>query len=324
MNQKQKKIFINYNVRVEETVRYIYRANNSEQISEKEVFKIGDTYFLYTFQRNAKVFTYSLREITAEEFAVHKEDILSRRPSPELDSWIKNGISYQAINYYNYRWRRTLCAEDCLFQTQNNLMKKIYDKVVSEETQKMEAATTLDKEARYDYARQCGNLCAKLGLEFVNVMRIGPYPEKLTQFKNAYAYALKKVKKMSSRQQREIYNLFFWGNRAAREKALSMLNIPCFGADVKRLDFKELQELLTSRLDKYVEHSLKRAVNRAVSRSYDDRKRLYENLLSEDVKVRKETLEELGVDMLSIHFKSYPTSKIRDALCASLGYEDLT
>lgn len=324
MNQKSKKIFINYQVRVEETVRYIYRANNSEQISEKEVFKVGNTYFLYTFQRNIKIFTYSLREITAEEFAVHKEDILSRRPSPELDNWTKNGVNYQAINYYNYKWRRTICAEDCLFQTPNSVMKKIHDKVVSEETRKREAATTLDKEARYDYARQCGDLCVKLGLEFVNVMRIGPYPEKLTQFKNAYAYALKKVKKMSSRQQREIYNLFFKGNRETREKALTILNIPCFGADVKRLDFKELQELLTSRLERYIEHSLNRAINRAVNRNYDERKRLYEDLQSEDVNIRKETLEELGVDMLSIHFKSYPISKIRDALGCSLGYERIT
>ncbi len=317
---------INFDVKVDETVRYQCRSEDLSMISDKEIFRIDGSYYFYLYNKNGRNSTYSLREITKSEYSHRKAEFLAQRPNGKFGRFSKDGkeffIACFTVNSY---WKKNMPLKDCIFINPSPL-KEIYDAVLTEIELRDRQSKEKEDFSRQEYARLCGKLSVELGISFVNVMRIGTDRENLIAFKKSYEEAMKKLRFMSLPKLRELQlNLIRVGkNRFGRDKrkrALKDLGVEFFDADVVMMDFKELEELIDKPLEKYGEESLKQAIENAVNLPYDERKEIFDMFLNASRATKRAILQRLGVDVTAIDFNCYPISQIKHALQSSLGLD---
>lgn len=320
------KNFINFDTKVDETVRYQCRSEDLSMISDKEIFRIDNSFYFYLYNRNGKNSTYSLREITKSEYLHRKDEFFSLRPNGRFGRFSKDGMNYFIACYTNNcYWKKNMPLKDCIFINPSPL-KDVYDAVVTEIEMRDRQSKEREELSRQEYARICGRLSLELGVSFVNVMRIGVDREKLIIFKNSYEEAMKKIRFMSLPKLRELQlNLIRVGkNRFGRDKrkrALKDLGVEFFDADVVMMDFKELEELIDKPLEKYGSDSLELAIENAVNLPYDERKEIFDMFLNASRATKRAILQRLGVDVAAIDFSCYPISRIKHALQSSLGLD---
>lgn len=210
---------------------------------------------------------------------------------------------------------------DCIFLSEDNPLKEIHDAVVSEASVRKAQTEAYDREEKYEYARKCGGLGRKLGIAYVNVMRLGPEKGKLMKFKESYERAIAKAKNMKLSELRGFYADLFRRGRASRKQAMDTLGIQYFEADVNLLVLTELEQAMSERLDAYVAESVKQAKNNAANADYPTRQRMYDDLMGSSRRQKKDVLTELGVNVDAIDLNKYPLSEIKRALAATLGCE---
>lgn len=197
----------------------------------------------------------------------------------------KNKFSVK--NYYNGTWKRNVPAADCIFLSEDNPLKEIHDAVVSEASVRKAQTEAYDREEKYEYARKCGGLGRKLGIAYVNVMRLGPEKGKLMKFKESYERAIAKAKNMKLSELRGFYADLFRRGRASRKQAMDTLGIQYFEADVNLLVLTELEQAMSERLDAYVAESVKQAKNNAANADYPTRQRMYDDLMGQQPATEK-------------------------------------
>ena len=316
------KIFISFAVKIDETVRFSCRTTGNNNIAEKEIFRMGGFYFFYVFNRTERLNTYSLREISKDEFYNRKREFMNLRPNSATSEWVdKANNSFSVKNYYNGYWKRNVPAQDCMFITDNNPLKEIYDAVLSESAMRKAQNVAFDKEEKYEYARKCGGMGRKLGIAYVNVLRIGPEKGKLMKFKESYERAIKKSASMSLAECRELHNDLFRRGRASRKKAMDDLGIQYFDVDVNLLALDEMEKHLLERLNAYMEESVRTAKINLAQADYATRQQIYEALMNSNRRQKKEAMTQLGIDVAAIDISKYPLSDIKRALAATLGLE---
>ncbi|MCM1323776.1 MAG: hypothetical protein NC218_06405 [Acetobacter sp.] len=314
-----KNFFVNFVIKTDEAIRL--ECRRGKDLANREIFIVKEKYFFYyVLNRRQGVNTVSLREITAEEYLARKKELLSCRPDENTKEWENDGNSYALKTFYYGTWRRNMSAKDCIFLTEENPVKEIVDSVVAQISQMREKEISLDKEAKREYGRKCGGLAQKLGISFVNALRIGPEKGKLMKFKESYQRALITAQALSLHNQRRLYDQLN-GGRKTRKEGIEMLGIQFFDADVNLMDFTELEKNLWSTLHDYSEESVKRAIRNGAEMDYQTRLALYNKLDHNSREVRREALTTLGVDLELIEFKRYPTQRIKKALAATLGIE---
>jgi hypothetical protein len=215
---------------------------------------------------------------------------------------------------------KNILTSACVFITDDNPLKKIHDRLISDKILKEEQEAISDKEKRYSYSRECGGLSNRYGISFINVLRLGTNVNVLKKFKESYDLALKNAPLLSLEEQRFIYqSLFQDKTRASRVNALKKLKIDFSDADVRNMDFKELETILINNLNAYVEESEIAAIKTALELDYEKREEIYIkiNLLSRSSK--REGLAMLGVNVKAININFYPLMRIRQTLARSLG-----
>ena len=212
---KTEKLFISFAVKIDETVRFSCRTTSNNNIADKEIFRVNGYYFFYVFNRTEKVNTYSLREITEKEFYARRSEFLKLRPHKAVSEWTDGKNKFSVKNYYNGTWKRNVPAADCIFLSEDNPLKEIHDAVVSEASVRKAQTEAYDREEKYEYARKCGGLGRKLGIAYVNVMRLGPEKGKLMKFKESYERAIAKAKNMKLSELRGFYADLFRRGRAS-------------------------------------------------------------------------------------------------------------
>ncbi len=326
--ETKEKLFINFKIYIDETVRFSCRTIGNSNIAEKEIFRVGGYYFFYVFNRTERLNTYSLREISKDEFYDRKREFLGLRPNSKTVEWVdKDNHSFSVKNYYNGNkktncyWKRNVPAQDCLFVTENNPLKEIYDAVISEASMRKTQNEAFDREEKYEYARKCGGLGKKLDIAYVNVLRIGPEKGKLMKFKESYERAIKKAEEMPLSEARELHNNLFRRGRASRKAAMEALQIEYFDVDVNLLSLDELEKKLLQRLNAYMEESIRIAKTNLANADYATRQQIYEALMNSNRRQKKEALAQLGINVAAIDFSKYPLSEIKRALAATLGLE---
>lgn len=311
-------IYVNFVVPTDEAVRL--ECQNGANRAEKELFIVDEVfYFFYVMNRNAKTQTVSLREISKEEYYARKSEILNQRPPNGEREWQDGDNSYALKIFRSGTWQRNLPEDDCIFLSENPL-KDLKDAVVAEVTTQRDAELALQKEAKTEFARQCGSLSRKLGIDFVNVLRIGPDREKLMQFDESYQQAILAVQKMSIHEKREIYDLLRAG-RGAKKEALDKLGIKYFDAKVSLMNFDELSNELKEPLDAYTQESVKEAIRNGVEMEYEQRYAIFQKLMNHSRKLKREAMAELGIKVELVEFKRYPVDRIKKELAASLGID---
>ena len=316
----KEKLFISFTIKIDETVRFSCRTENNSNIAEKEIFRVGNYYFFYVFNRTEGLNTYSLREIGKDEYNNRKREFLNFRPTSKTYEWVDKSNTFSVKNYYNGYWKRNVPAQDCIFITENNPLKEIYDAVLSEASIRKAQNDAVDKDEKYEYARKCGGMGRKLGIAYVNVLRIGPEKGKLMKFKESYERAIKKAESMSLADARELYNNLRKG-RATRKEAMDALQIEYHNVDVNLLALDELETTLLKRLNTYTEESFRIAKTNLAQADYATRQKIYEALMNSNRRQKKEALAQLGINVAAIDLSKYPLSEIKRALAATLGLE---
>lgn len=312
-------ILVNFEFEVDEKVEFHCKKQGDIVSCEIELFKIGDTYFFYLCNKNAKVRTSSLREITKEEFELRKKDLISRRPQKHLLNWcdeVGNIVSVKA--FAQSKFSRTLPASACIFATENPL-QKLNDEVLSSTSLQAEHRNSIDRQAKKEYAQKCGAISNRYGVSFVNVMRIGPDIANVKRFKEAYENLCENVTSLPPARQRQIYDAFFRGDgRKTRENIMNELSIPFFNADVSAMEFIELQEILQQSLSDYTEDYEQYALENCDDLTYEQALEIYEKLLLNNRTKKREALAALGIDTECVHTNSFNTEKIQQRLAEIL------
>lgn len=313
-------ILVNFEFEVDEKVEFHCKKNGDIVSCEIDLFKIGNTYFLYLCNKNAKVRTSSLREISKEEFELRKKDLISRRPQRHLINWsdeVGNIVSVKTFG--NSKFERTLTYGSCIFTTETPL-KELADKVRSDTTLQEEHRNSIDHQAKKEYAQKCGAISSKYGVSFVNVLRIGPEIANVKRFKEAYENLCDNVTSLPPQRQRQIYDAFFRGDgRKAREAIMNELAIPFFGADVSAMEFIELEEILKKSLTHFADDYEAFALENCDDLSYQQASEIYEKLLLSNRAKKKEALSQLGVDIECVNINTFNTTRIQQRLAEILG-----
>ncbi len=315
------KSLISFSFRVDETVRYQCRSEDYNLISDKEIFRIGSSYFFYMFNRNGKNSTYSLRDISKEEYYERKNEFFRLRPNDKFGKFKRGDNEYFIACFRGITWEKNMPMLDVAFEA-NTLPKQIYDEY--KEKLKREALAEKENEqySRRIYARICGSLSSRLGVSYVNVLRIGTNEDELLAFQESYVEAIKKVESLSMPALRYFYNELFKNSRNRRRAALDMLGVKYFNADVLILDLKELEAAMLEPLKKYTEESIETAIENAVDLDFKMRERLHSEFINVNTKEnKKDILSRLGVDVDAIDIKTYPFAQIKYAVQSSLGLD---
>jgi hypothetical protein len=304
-------ILINFEFKVDEKVEF-HCKRNSEIIScEIDLFRIGEACFLYLCNKNQKVRTSSLREISREEYELRKKELIARRPQRHIQNWCDEvGNIVSVKTFAQSKFSRTLTASACILATETPV-KQLHEDVLASTTLQDEHRNSLDQQAKKEYAQKCGAISNRTGVDFVNVLRIGPDLANVKRFKDAYVNLCKKVTILPPARQRQIYDAFFRGDgRRAREEIMDELGIPYFGADVSSMVFIELQEILQKSLDFYVDDYEKYALENCDDLTYEQALEIYEKLLLNNRSKKKEALASLGIDVNCININTFDTTKI--------------
>ncbi len=313
------KIFVNFVIPTTEAIRL--ECRNGNNYAEKEIFCVDKMFFFfYVMNRSANNKTVSLREINKEEYSARKAEIMGRSPRPKLREWTDGDNTYTLKMFHNGTWKRNMPSDQCIFITDNNPLRDLCDAVVAQEVLQRETEETHNAQMKKEYAQQCNILSKRLGIDFVNVLRIGLDQNKLLRFKASYEKALSTIQFISLKKLRKLYELLRTG-RINRQIALKELDINCFDADVNIMDFSVLIEKIRDALQVYVEESFKYAVDIGSSMPYEQRMNIYQKLRHSSREVKREALTELGIDLESIEFKRYPINKLRQKLAATLGID---
>ena len=323
--QKEKDT-IQFDIGATELLHYSCKGIEKNNITERDLFIVDNKwYYLYAYTRTEKVPSYSLREITSEEYQLRKKDIFRRCPNSNVTEWQDSKGNCFSIKFYQppqeeCMFSKNILTSACVFITDDNPLKKIHDRLISDKILKEEQEAISDKEKRYSYSRECGGLSNRYGISFINVLRLGTNVNVLKKFKESYDLALKNAPLLSLEEQRFIYqSLFQDKTRASRVNALKKLKIDFSDADVRNMDFKELETILINNLNAYVEESEIAAIKTALELDYEKREEIYIkiNLLSRSSK--REGLAMLGVNVKAININFYPLMRIRQTLARSLG-----
>ncbi|MBO5284560.1 MAG: hypothetical protein J6B00_01645 [Alphaproteobacteria bacterium] len=318
--KQDKNPLISFLVKVDEMLKFKSHAEDNSAFSCKDIFRVENAYYMFTYNRSSDVHTNTLREITKEEFYIKKAEMLSYRPQKHLQIWRDNANSYELRSYARVGKKWQIRANDCLFITEENPLKKIYEQVMDSTTELLEQSKEKELLKKKQYAKLCGTLSLKMDIAYENVIRIGPNREKLIQFKESVLPAMMKIQKMTLSELRLCYNnLSCLNGRSGREQAAEMLGLKYFGADVKMLNLRELEEPMQKKLDAYVLLSLKMAVHRSAALSYEDRKEMYQNIISASREKRKKVLGDLGIEVLAIDINRYPFAALKKNLAATIG-----
>jgi hypothetical protein len=313
-------ILINFEFKVDEKVEFHCKKNSDNSSCEIDLFRIENSCFLYLCNKNPKVRTCSLREIGKEEFELRKKDLLSRRPQKHILNWSDDvGNILSLKTFVQSQFSRTLAYGACIFLTENPL-KSLVEAVIESTSLQEEHRTSVDRQAKKEYAQKCGAISNRYGVSFVNVLRIGPDVASVKRFKEAYENLCENVTVLPPVRQRQIYDAFFRGDgRKARENIMNELSIPFFGADVSAMEFIELEQILKKSLSEYIDDYEKYALENCEDLSYNQALEIYEKLLLNNRSKKKEALAALGIDIECININAFSTKKIQQRLAEILG-----
>ena len=328
MEKDQEKVAIPYKIKATELLSYsCYSKEKEKNATERELFVIDNKwYFLYAYTRTDKVPSYSLREITPQEYNSRKRHYLMLRDF-EGSEWQDQNENASKIILYQESdescvFNKSVLAQACIFMSNDNPLKKIFDRILAEKELRATTLARIEKEDKYKYSRECGGLSKRYGITFVNVLRLGTNVFQLKRFKVSYEQALNKARSLPLDEQRYIYQTMFQDKaRIAREDALKKLGIEFFNADVRNMDFSELEKILIQRLDDYVKKSEEQAIKISLELEYPKREEIFKKLCQFSRNTKREALKELGVDITAININFYPMNRIKKVLAQTLGFE---
>ncbi|MBP5698267.1 MAG: hypothetical protein J6W96_01905 [Alphaproteobacteria bacterium] len=327
--EQSEQLYIELAVLVDELLRFKSWTNDRTSTVQKDLFRIQNSYYLYTYENAHKARERRLCELSAQEFSREKQLLLRQKPLPSTRNWKKLGNVYELKHYYRYNWKKVLPAENCCFRTAGRKQQKhppmlwvAYLEAI-EKSKKEGPKTASVGPKNKQLINQAMDLSRKLGISFENVRSIGPDKEKLQVFQQTYTSAVRALDFLPPADIYELVSCLKNQNaKKGREKLLTILGVSYFEADVRQLNLCELETKLSEKLLSYQEQSIQQAIRKSIGLKFEEREALYHQFKNPfNKEEKKQLLARLGVDIKAIDIKHYPTMPLKVALAASIGVD---
>ena len=242
--ERQSNDLIYFNERVNNSVLYksdYYKGTNPYCVDRNHLFEMDGKYFEYFYHASYSGSCESLVEISKDDFDRKVKDLKN-------SNWEWNGNIGHADNgatafslkiSESATFNKSIAPRN--IKTTHPQIVAIMDEIAAA----IEAAARQQREKeaaeRKEYARNCGRVAKRLGISFVNVLRLGYKDEEQLKEFQASLLAAKKQLAAMSEEDRDYYDHEIFGcGRARMAAALHSLGVQTFGRDVRYMDFSAL------------------------------------------------------------------------------------
>lgn len=237
---------VNFSETVANSVLYksdYYKGTNPYCVDRNHLFEMDGRYFDYFYHASYSGSCEGLVEITKEEF---DQKVKSLKDGDW--EWDENGSIGRADNgatAFSLRISESAIFDETIapknIKTSHPAIVAIMDEIAAA----IEAAARQQREKealrRKEYARNCGRVAKRLGISFVNVLRLGyEDEERLKEFQRSLVAAKKRLAALSEDDRDSFKHEIFHCGRARIASALDELEVRTFGKDVYYMDFSSL------------------------------------------------------------------------------------
>ena len=244
--ERQNNNLVYFNEAVSNSVLYksnYYRGTNPYCVDRNHLFEMDGRYFEYFYHASYSGSCESLAEISKDDF-----DQKVKALKDGDWEWDENGSVGRADNgatafslkiSESATFNKSIAPKN--IQTTHPAIVAIMDEIASAIAEAERQQREKEAAERKDYARNCGKVAKRLGISFVNVLRLGyKDEEQLKEFQKSLVAAKKRLNSMSV-EDREYYEHEIFGcGRARMAAALHSLGVQTFGRDVRYMDFSAL------------------------------------------------------------------------------------
>lgn len=216
-----------------------YWGRNPYYHNRVALFMMDGLYFMYSYTSSYNGVGASFGEISEEVYRNWCTDLREKYPWNE-GRYDDGKSSFVLIDETEGTFEEEVFPEECYGITHKRLLAVLEEiKAVKEAEARQQAEA--DAARRKDYARNCGRVAKRLGISFVNVLRLGyQNEEQLKEFQKSMAEAKKQLTAMSEEDRDSFEHEIFCCGRARMAGALAELGVQTFGKDVYYMDFSEL------------------------------------------------------------------------------------
>lgn len=244
--EKQVNGLINFNENVKNSVLYnsnYHRGTNPYCVDQNHLFEMDGRFFNYFYHASYSGSCESLNEISKEEFDQKVKSL--KNGDWEWDESRNIGRADNGATAFSLKISESATFNKAIAPKNIKTSHPAILAIMNDIAAAIEAAARQQREKeaaeRKEYARNCGRVAKRLGISFVNVLRLGYQNEnELKEFQASLMAAKKRLASMSE-EDREYYEHEIFGcGRARMASALNSLGVQTFGRDVRYMDFSLL------------------------------------------------------------------------------------
>lgn len=244
--EKQSNGLVNFSENVNNSVLYksdYYKGTNPYCVDRNHLFEMDGRYFEYFYHASYSVSCESLAEISKDDFDRKVKDL--KNSNWEWDASGNIGRADNGATAFSLTVSESAIFNKSIapknIKTTHPAIVAIMDEIASAIAEAERQQREKEAKERKDYARNCGRVAKRLGISFVNVLRLGYKDEEQLKEFQASLLAAKKQLAAMSEEDRDYYDHEIFGcGRARMAGALAKLGVQTFGKDVYYMDFSEL------------------------------------------------------------------------------------
>ena len=239
--EKQVNGLINFNENVRNSLVYnssYYRGTNPFCYTTVQLFELDGHFFEFSHHGSYSGSCESLVEISKERYEEKKDAY------PNMYPW-KDGYYDDGTYRHSLKISESAVFNEAIapknIKSSHPAILAIMDEIAAAIEEAARQQREKEAAERKEYARNCGRVAKRLGISFVNVLRLGyQNEEQLKEFQKSLMAAKKRLSSMSE-EDREYYEHEIFGcGRARIASALASLGVQTFGRDVRYMDFSLL------------------------------------------------------------------------------------
>lgn len=244
--ERQSNNLICFNENVNNSVFYksnYYRGTNPYCVDRNHLFEMDGRYFEYFYHASYSGSCESLAEISEDDFdrkvKALKAGDWEWDASGNIGRADNGATAFSLTISESATFNKSIAPKN--IQTTHPAIVAIMDEIASAIAEAERQQREKEAKERKEYARNCGKVAKRLGISFVNVLRLGYKDEEQLKEFQASLLAAKKQLAAMSEEDRDYYDHEIFGcGRARMAAALHSLGVQTFGRDVRYMDFSEL------------------------------------------------------------------------------------
>lgn len=244
--ERQNNGLISFNELVNNSVLYksdYYKGTNPYCVDRNHLFEMDGRYFDYFYHASYSGSCEGLKEISKDDFDRKVKEL--KNSDWEWDASGNIGRADNGATAFSLKISESATFNKSIapknIQTTHPAIVAIMDEIASAIAEAERLQREKEAKERKDYARNCGKVAKRLGISFVNVLRLGyTDEEQLKEFQASLLAAKKRLSAMSEEDRDSFEHEIFCCGRSRMAAALHSLGVQTFGRDVRYMDFSAL------------------------------------------------------------------------------------